>query len=201
MTLTCPSLNLGRLCYDRSDIMLLLGLDDRRQYKFCLVLFRHLLWSSATMSSGGGTEAPGSSPIWATADSKDQPGSPVMGLQMDAQPPWSCPSDAMRNREAEPARLCPKGRFLSKINECYFKPPSLELVCNTDRKQIYLILLHSFTQCIFNTSFRKRMQMQGKETFVLGDILWHGLSIRSIFYPFQFSLFGPIFENDLKCKL
>lgn len=134
---------------DRNDIMLLLRLDDRRQYKFCLVLFRHLLWSSATVSSGGGTEAPGSSPTWATADSKDQPGRPVMDLQKDAQPPWSCPSDAMRSRTAEPARLCPKGRFLSKINECYFKPPSLELVCNTDRKRIRIILLYSFTKCVF----------------------------------------------------
>lgn len=97
----------------------------------------------------------------------------VMDLQKDAQPPWNCPSDAMRSRTAEPARLCPKGRFLSKINECYFKSPSLELVCNTDRRQIHIILLHSVTKCccfFLTTLFPKRNANAREGDF---HIRWH----------------------------
>lgn len=75
-----------------------------------------------------------------------------------------------KQRTAESARFCPKGRFLSKINECYFKPPSLELACNTDGKRIHLILLHS---CFLTTRFPKTNANAREGDFHIG---WHSLT-------------------------
>lgn len=122
------------------------------------------------MSAGGGTEASGSRPTWATADSKDQAGS-LWWIHQRMLSPVKCPSDATGNRTAEPARLYPKGRFLSKTNEAYFKPPSLELVWNTDRKRIHLILLHSFQSVFFLTTLFSEMNSSAREgDFPTG---WH----------------------------
>ena len=53
----------------------------------------------------------------------------------------------------------PKGKILSNKNDCCFKPLSLELVCNTYRKLIHLIVLQAFTSGgVHQSTFPKLLQ-------------------------------------------
>ena len=58
----------------------------------------------------------------------------------------------------------PKGKILSNKNDCCFKPLSLELVCNTYRKLIHLIVLQAFTSGgVQQSTFPKLLQKKKKK--------------------------------------
>ena len=70
------------------------------------------------------------------------------------------------SRETEKSWSCqalPKGKILSHKNDCCFKPLSLELVCNTYRKLIHLIVLQAFTSGgVQQSAYPKLLQMEKK---------------------------------------
>ena len=62
----------------------------------------------------------------------------------------------------------PKGKILSNKNDCCFKPLSLELVCNTYRKLIHLIVLQAFTSGgVQQSTFPKLLQKKKKKCLSL----------------------------------
>lgn len=112
------------------------------------------------------------------ADGQGQLGqwlNPVIScLKQGCSPAWNCTADVKREKSWS-CQALPKGKILSHKNDCCFKPLSLELVCNTYRKLIHLIVLQAFTSGVCPTFCLPKTIANGKKVGVTAfDNEWNG---------------------------
>lgn len=112
------------------------------------------------------------------ADSQSQLGqwlNPVIScLKQGCSPAWNCTADVKREKSWS-CQALPKGKILSHKNDCCFKPLNLELVCNTYRKLIHLIVLYAFTSGVCPTfCLPKTIANEKKMGVTAFDNEWNG---------------------------